>query len=93
MIYSGILVLMWICPQTVYKLDPCRGNQTTSITVNVEISAQYIFSGISCKALDAQKLYDVHEHLNYYRSKRINLLYARKFAHAKMLDRALWTKI
>ena len=38
-------------------------------TVNVHIFAQYIFSRISRRALDARK-YDVSEKMNYYRSNR-----------------------
>ena len=38
-------------------------------TVNVQISAQYIFSHISRRALDARK-YDVSEKMNHYRSNR-----------------------
>ena len=35
--------------------------------------------------LDGRK-YDVSENLNYYRSNRIELLYARKFADPKLLE-------
>ena len=48
-------------------------NMGSCHTVNVEIFAQYIYSCISRMALDARK-YDVSDNLNYYRSKRIELL-------------------
>ena len=38
-------------------------------TVNIEIFAQYIFSRISRRALDARK-YDVSEKMKHYRSNR-----------------------
>ena len=40
-------------------------------TVNVDIFAQYIFSRISRRVLDARK-YDVSEKINPYRANRIN---------------------
>ena len=42
-----------------------------TLTVNVEIFTQYIFSRISRSALDARK-YDVSEKMKHYRSNRIN---------------------
>ena len=69
----------------------------TMTTVNVEISAQYIFSRISRMALCARK-YDVSEKINQTRTKRTNIylreilvarkcllrLDARKFSCAKI---------
>ena len=66
-------------------------------TVNVEIFAQYIFSRISRRVLEAQK-YDVSEKINHYRADRVNCpmrenlsmrkcrlgLDARKFSCAKI---------
>ena len=40
-------------------------------TVNIEISAQYIFSRISCRALDSRK-FDVSEKYYYNITNRIN---------------------
>ena len=40
-------------------------------TVNVDIFAQYIFSRISRRMLDARK-YDVSEKINPYRANKIN---------------------
>ena len=39
--------------------------------MNVEMFAQYIFSGISCTAIDVQK-YDVSEKIDYLRANRID---------------------
>ena len=43
----------------------------SQVTVNVEIFAQYIFSRISGRALDARKL-DVNENYYHNRTNRIN---------------------
>ena len=59
-------------PTTIKKMTKKYPNLTT---VNIEIFAQYIYSRISMVLIDARK-YDVSENLNYYRSKRIELLYA-----------------
>ena len=49
---------------------------TKSDTVNEESFAQYIFSRISCSALDA-RLFDVSENYNHNRTNRIDW-YVRK---------------
>ena len=56
-----------------------NSNNQNHHTVNVEIFAQYIFSRISHRALDARK-YDVRGKMNHYRSNRNT----QKFVHAKM---------
>ena len=48
-----------------------RSHTAQTYTVNVEIFAQYIFSRILCRVLDARK-YDVSEKINHYRTDRVN---------------------
>ena len=61
-------------------------------TVNVEIFAPYIFSRISCRALDVHK-FNVRATLNHNRTNKINQ-YVRKICyHTKMHAKARCAEI